>query len=174
MPTMMEIQDNIREWLSMADDENMEAYAPEDRDAVSRAVLAQLDELGQQEAAKTDSYGMFMLSIENEIDFLKQEQDRIATKRKQMEKKYESVKDRLIFVMELNEIKKLSGHVHTIAIGTSTAVVVETEPDKLPEPYRRVIPETIQPDKKAIGDALKSGVDVPGCRLENHKNLRVR
>lgn len=33
---------------------------------------------------------------------------------------------------------------------------------------------TVEPDKKAIGDALKAGQEVPGCRIVESYSLQVK
>lgn len=43
----------------------------------------------------------------------------------------------------------------------------------LPEEYLRT-EVTVEPDKKAIGEALKKGTVVPGAELEERTNLQVR
>lgn len=53
----------------------------------------------------------------------------------------------------------------------STAVIVSVEPEKLPQQFQRV---SVAADKKAIGDALKSGETIEGAALEVRQNLQVK
>jgi predicted deacetylase len=45
---------------------------------------------------------------------------------------------------------------------------------KLPAEYQRVIPERREPDKIAIKEALKNGVDVPGAELVISQNIQLK
>ena len=51
-----------------------------------------------------------------------------------------------------------------------TAVVVDADASL---PVELLCVKT-SPDKKAIGELLKSGTEVEGCRLETRKNLQVK
>jgi hypothetical protein len=53
---------------------------------------------------------------------------------------------------------------------TSTAVVVE---DDASLPVELIAVKT-SPNKRAIGELLKSGTEVEGCRLETRRNLQVK
>ena len=62
---------------------------------------------------------------------------------------------------------------HSFKFRKSTAVIVNS-PELLPESFRRIVPESWNPDKTAIGKSLKAGEEVPGAILEERNNLQIR
>ena len=54
----------------------------------------------------------------------------------------------------------------------STAVSITNEKD-IPEAYTEIV-KTAKIDKKAIGDAIKSGKVVPGAELVENMNLQIK
>src|SRR5271157_4631941 len=72
------------------------------------------------------------------------------------------MKDYLAQIVKPGE--KVEYAVGRISWRKSTSVNV-VDPAKVPAQYQRVIPERREPDKNAIGDALKAGQEVDGCEL---------
>lgn len=61
----------------------------------------------------------------------------------------------------------------TVSLRESKAVMVDIPVEELPETYIRTKIERA-PDKKAIGEVLKLGEMVPGCRLETRYGLSIK
>lgn len=71
-------------------------------------------------------------------------------------------------------IQRVEGPGITLAWRKSSAVVVD-EPDLIPQRYmRQPEPPPPVPDKKAIGELLKSGAAVPGAHIETRTHLQIR
>jgi len=172
MKTMDGIQLEIREWLSNTDD--LEAYEPEVRAEIEESMLSALEELAEQEKEKVDDYGFVFCGIENEIEYLKGEREKIDGKIKSLQNKYDRIKERLKFIMLQNNLKKLNGHVHTISLRTSTAVVVEADPRTLPPECQRVIPEKVEPDRAEIKRYLETTGTIPGCKIETRQSVVIK
>jgi hypothetical protein len=134
----------------------------------------QLDVLAGQEAEKVDSYGYLLKHVEAEIDFLEAEEKRVQRRRKSAVANYERVKDRLKFIMETHELKKLAGKVHTISLRESTSVIVDCDPLTLPRNVLRHIPEQWEPDKNALKQLLKGNIAFEGVRLETRTSIQIR
>lgn len=76
--------------------------------------------------------------------------------------------------LEAADIQKIEGPGICIGWRKSSAVVVHQE-ELLPAEYlRQALPPPPEPDKKAIGAALKDGKDVPGAHLEHRRSLQIR
>lgn len=69
--------------------------------------------------------------------------------------------------------EKIETAEHSFSFRKSTAVNV-LNPDALPESFRRIIPEKWEPDKVALGKALKAGEFIPGAELEERLNLQIK
>ncbi len=170
--TLEEIQQSIIDFI-LAAEEN-DDLTKEEIEVRDEFILAQLDLLADQESEKVDSYCFVIKKMEAECDFLKSEESRINAKQKSIEKQIERVKERIKYIMETHGLKKLSGRVHTIFLRTSKSVIIDCDPMELPDNYLRHIPEKFDPDKKAIGDALKEGVTIAGTRLEEKTSVQIR
>jgi hypothetical protein len=169
--SLFDIEEQIGAFIMAADEDETDEATRAERDAF---IMAQLSELATAEADKVDSYGFAMKKIEADVQFLKDEEARIAARRKSAEGQIERIKERIRFVMEENALKKLSGKVHSISLRASSSVVVECEADALPELFRRHIPEKYEPDKKALKNYLDGGNEIPGVRLETRNSVQIR
>lgn len=71
-------------------------------------------------------------------------------------------------------IQRVEGPGIALSFRKSSAVVID-EPALLPAQYlRQPEPPPPAPDKRALGDALKNGADVPGAHLESRLNLQIK
>ncbi len=78
----------------------------------------------------------------------------------------------LLKAMEAAGLTKLATPAGTVSVGHSAPKVIVIAEDEIPEQFIKVIR---QPDKRAIGDALKAGEFIPGARLSNSEpSIRIR
>lgn len=167
MPTMSHIEEEISNMLDIPDDE----LSDEQRATMD----AYLDELGDQEASKVDGFAAFIRQEAARADYLSNESKRLASRARAAIAKIDRMKARYLYIMQKHGLKKIRGEVYTLSVRSTK--VVNVTPDaiaKLDDCYIRRIPETIEPDKRRIMDALKNGVDVPGCSLGTSENLQIR
>ncbi len=88
-------------------------------------------------------------------------QDRLSRISKRAEKKREIVTS----VMEQADLKKLAEADFTVSLRASSAPLVVTEEESIPEPYWK--PQAPKLDRQGLIAALKSGEHVPGAVLGN-------
>jgi len=62
----------------------------------------------------------------------------------------------------------------SLAIKKNPPKLIVAEDAIIPRDYLRVIPERLEPNKPEIAKALKSGIDVDGCRLETTTRLEIK
>ena len=87
---------------------------------------------------------------------------------------YEIQVQGLVRRMEATGIEKISGPGVELSFRKSSAVVVDGT-DLIPAEYMRTKPAPEpEPDKKAIADAIKAGVEVPGAHLEQRRSLQIK
>ena len=88
-------------------------------------------------------------------------QDRLSRISKRAEKKRELVAS----VMEQADLKKLAEADFTVSLRSSSAPLVVTEEESIPEPFWK--PQAPKLDRQGLIAALKSGGQVPGAVLGN-------
>ncbi len=88
-------------------------------------------------------------------------QDRLSRISKRADKKREIVTS----VMEQADLKKLAEADFTLSLRATSAPLVVTEEESIPEPYWR--PQAPKLDRQGLIAALKSGEHVPGAALGN-------
>lgn len=80
------------------------------------------------------------------------------------------LKERLLYGMRIMQRDKVEIGLHKVSLRTTTSVNI-TDEVRLPNSF--IIVET-KPDKKRIGDALKSGELVPGAELVRNQSITIR
>ena len=165
MPTFEQIQSEITSMLSIPDDE----LTPEQRAAMD----AYMDELARAESDKVDGFGQFIKLQFALADACEEEAKRLAAKAKAAESRLAYLKELYITSMRTSGIKKISGNAYTISVREADAVAVTVQVETLPEIYRRT-KITVEPEKTLIKEALKGGLNIPGCALVKTYSLQVR
>ena len=163
MPSFSQIQEEVRSMLDIDESE----LTDEQRETL----CAYLDELGDQEASKVDSFGEFIRLESARAEALKAEAQRLASKARTAANRIAFLKARYLDAMQRNGLRNVRGQVYALSV-RSTDIVTITNEAILPERYV-VEKTTIMPDKMAIKDALKKGEDIPGAILDKSYSLRV-
>ena len=91
---------------------------------------------------------------------------RLTARRQSIEARQKWLREYLRGNMEKAGISKISCPLFTITLAKPRPVASVVDEDALPDEYVVV---TRRPDKKAILDALKAGLEVPGAELEESK-----
>lgn len=123
---------------------------------------------------KAGNIAIFIRNLDSESKLIKEEEERLKSRRQAIENKRDRIKEWLKSNMELAGIEKLKTTTHTIAIQNNPPAVQIINEDKIPGKFLTLVPEHYEVNKKAIGDALKSGENVPGAELTRGKSLRIR
>lgn len=111
--------------------------------------------------AKKDAFNTL---IDNEIK-------RLQALKKQNNNVIERLKDNLL--MAVKTFGAFQVGTNKFGSRKSTSVFVEEDKiNSLPKKYK-TIKVTESPDKKAIGEALKAGKKINGCRLIENQNLKI-
>ena len=161
--TLYEIDNAIREVLESAAD-------PETGELVDEELLEQYDKLIMDRDQKVENIGLFIKNLEADAKAIKEESKNLAARAKAAENKAEHLRNYLEFCLggEKFQTPRLS-------VSFRHAKKVEVDPDMLdaiPEQYLRF--KDPEPDKKAIGDALKAGEEIPGCGLVDSVSLIIK
>jgi len=171
MPTLNEIEQDIYTALLAEpeiNEETGELIEPEET-----IVLKQLDELAKQETEKIDNIAYAFKHADAEIAFLKDEEKRIADRRRAIENNNERFREYIKNTFIFHGIEKIKGKVHTLSLRKSQRVIIDCEPEELPTGY---VTEkiTYQPDKRLLGEHLKAGSKIQGAHIEENITLNIK
>lgn len=166
--TFANIQDEIANMLDLPDSE----LTPEQQQAMDEY----LNELGQQEASKIDAFSAFIRKQTAIAEAMKEESQHLANKARAITNKIDYLKRHYIAIMQYHGLKKVSGDIYSIGVRENTRVEVsDLEALKaMDDPIYLKTEVTYKPDKQTIKEALKGGIEIPGCSLEKSYSLNIR
>lgn len=149
------------------------AMALADLDLDAQTVADTLEGLSGELEVKAQNVAFFVRNLEVTAAAIKQHETEQAARRKAIENRAESLRAYLFRCMEATGIEKIETPAIKLSFRKSSAVAIDGV-DLIPAEYMRVPePPPPAPDKKAIADALKAGVDVPGAHLEHRRSLVI-
>ena len=152
----------------------MHKLADSDLDAQTIADTIESTGLMDDISTKGQGYIMVARSFSANIEAIKQEQDRLAKLRKHYESTVERLHSRLLYNMEVTGIERIEGPTMTISIRENPESVSIFDEAKIPAGFMRQPEQPPEvPDKKWISVVLKTGADVPGCKLVRTKKLHI-
>lgn len=116
---------------------------------------------------KVDSICTMIAELDNEIDFITAEIERLKDKVKSKQKRIESLKSYLTFCIP----DKWKNARYSVSIRTNQSV--DADLDKIPDEYKRVTTK-VEIDKKKIGEVLKNGGTVEGATLKTSRSATIK
>lgn len=130
--------------------------------------VMQLDELTIAKDEKAENVALFIKNLRAEAEAIKAEEKALATRRKQTERKAQSLTEYLQYCLDGDKLKT-----PRVAVSYRKSTRVECDDlSAVPEQYLRYkAPEL---DKTAIKNAIKAGDDTTGCRLEEYTSMSIR
>lgn len=134
--------------------------------------LDRLDDIAKTLGEKVENTALYIKELRYEVEALRNEERILAERRRSKESTAEWLKNYLIGCMTLVGQNRYESNKVKVRIGSSASVNV-TDVNKLPEEYVRVTTK-FEPDKNAIKDAIKAGIEVAGASLETKQNLQIK
>ncbi len=128
--------------------------------------------LGEALADKVDACACYLKEIEAEADAIRAEEERLAGRRRALRARAERFRDYMAICMQNARERRVETPRAVVSLRRTRAVEVY-DFDALPEQFVNVKTET-KPDRRAIGDAIKAGREVPGARTIERDSLSVR
>lgn len=123
---------------------------------------------------KIEDYGWVMLGMEQYINSIKAEKERLDGRLALKEKQLTSIKDWLREGMVAAGISKIDCPVFSITIKTNPPKVVIDAESQIPNEFW-IVPEPVEPvpriNKTLIQAAIKEGREVNGAHIEQSKRL---
>lgn len=144
-------------------------------DLDDQTVADTLEGLSGDLEVKATNVAMFVRNLETSAEAIKAAEAQMAARRKAIEARADRIREYLKTNMERTGITKIDSPYFSLRIKANPAAVhveaLELVPMKF---FRQPAPPPPAIDKKAIGDALKAGEEVPGCRLEHGSRLEIK
>lgn len=133
---------------------------------------AALNEVGEEIEVKAENIAKLIKSIEVDAKGMKEEEQRLSSKRKSLENRISNLKAYLESAMRTTGKEKIKGKVFTLAFQNNPPSVDVINLEAIPKEY--LIEQEPTLDKKSILEALKSGLEVPGAVIKQGQSLRIR
>jgi hypothetical protein len=143
----------------------------ENPEVPQEVIKESLGELQEEFSVKAENICKLVKSIDLEAKGIKEEEKRLADRRKVLENRVSYLKEYLDDNMKAIGVKKIKGNIFTLSIQKNPASVNIHTTDSIPREYV-VVREDF--DKKSIKEALKNGIEVPGAELKQTESLRIR
>lgn len=161
--TLYEIDRAIEDALLIATD-------PETGEILDEELFEQYKQLNMDRDQKIENIGCFIKNLEADAAAIKAEAKNLAARAKAAENKADHLREYLQFCLGGEKFQT-----PRLAVSFRHSKKVEVDPDRLydiPEEYLRY--KEPEPDKKAIGDALKAGEEIPGCGLVESVSMIIK
>ena len=131
-----------------------------------------LDTVQMERDAKALAVASYVRELEAEAAAVELEKKRLTKRQQVLENKAGRVRDYLAGFLQVGE--KLKDARVSIGWRKSSAVNVLAPVESLPAEYVRVIPEQREPDKVALGAALKEGKEIAGVELVTRHSVQIK
>lgn len=125
-----------------------------------------LDNLPMEQEEKSRNVGLVIKNMSNDVDLIDKEIKRLTAMKKSTQSKIESLKSYILaFGCPVKDVAV------TIRFSKGRESVEVEKGVDLPESFRKY---TWTPNKTAIGEALKEGQEIAGCRLVRKPSVSVK
>lgn len=146
-----------------------------DLDLDEQTIADTLESIGGDLEVKATNVAMFAMNMEATAAAIKDAEAKMAARRKAIENRAGRLRAYLLDNMLMAGIKKVEGPYLKLAVRDNPPSVVIDAADLIPAEYmRQPDPPPPSPDKKAIADAIKSGVEVPGAHVQRGVRLEIK
>lgn len=153
--------------------QTIQAMLDEQDDFTNESLIDTLASIEDAIQIKAENIAKMLIHFQKEAEAIKQEETRLAGRRKSLENRASSMKQYLLSELDQAGLTKVKGELLTVSRQNSTPSVFIEEAGALPTEFIQIKIETVI-DKKAIMDALKQGQEVPGARINIGQHIRIR
>ena len=131
-----------------------------------------LESLNDAIEDKAVGYAKVMKNLDAQAKAIKDEEERLADRRKSLESNVKRLKESLEQSMINVNMKKIKTELFSFNIQKNPPSLDVVNEKEIPESY--FIPQDPKLDKKAILADLKNGVEVPGVGIKQSEGLRIK
>jgi hypothetical protein len=150
-------------------------WPPTEMQLTEEEIQIRLNLFAGQFEYKAHEIGKMIFNMGNDAVSIKQEEIRLAAKRKALENKAEWLEKYVMAEMKSIGITKVKGDILTLTLRDNPSSVQVTSFLDLPEEFVRIVPEQREPDKKAILAHFKETGEIPtGCEVTKSQRLEIK
>lgn len=157
---LYELTENYAKLLEMAEEMDTDA------------IVDTLEALQEAIEDKAENIAKLVKNLEADVKIIKEEEQRLAERRRAIEAKIERLKAYLQEQLETAGIEKVKRPTITVAIQANPPSVDIIDETLIPADF--FIHQPAKLDKKAILERLKNGEAIPGVTLKQTKGVRIR
>ena len=132
----------------------------------------ELESLQMEKEEKLEAVAIYIKWVYAFIDDIRDEEKALEARRDEWKNKAERVENAVIESMDKDGIRKFETKKCKIELRKSSAVVID-DPSLIAKQYIRV-KTTEEPDKVAIGKAIRAGEEIPGAYIEERRSVIVK
>ena len=134
-----------------------------------------LEGLSGEIEIKSTNIAMFIRNLETTAQAIKEAEAEMSKRRKAIETRINSLESYTLENMVRTGITRIDCPYFRISIRDNPPSVDVFNENEIPQEFMRIPePPPPVPDKKKIMEAIKSGVEVPGCVLKKTKRLEIK
>jgi folylpolyglutamate synthase/dihydropteroate synthase len=146
-----------------------------DLDLSPEVVQDTLESLGGELQTKAQNTVAFMRHLESLSESIKLAEAQMELRRVSIERRVQQLKDYVLISMQDAGIHKIESPYFVVSVAKNPPSVEVYNQEVIPMEFMKTPPAPPpSPDKKAIIEAMKSGVDVAGCRLRQGVRLSIK
>ena len=162
MATMYELTADYMTVLNMATD----GETPPD------AIADTLEAIGGEIEIKAENSAVIMQELNAEAEKLKNEIERLTTRKKSLETNVAAIKERIFDAMKTTGKEKFKTTLFSFSIGKNPAKLVIDDSEKIPRKY--LIPQPAKVDNAKLKEDLKAGKVCSYAHLEQGESLKIK
>lgn len=145
--------------------------AADENGEVGEIDFTELKQLQEDRKTKLENIALYIKNTEAEAKAIKEEEEKLAKRRKRLENKADRLRDLMIFSMqEANEPELSTARCKAKIKDNEVTEILDAE--LIPEEYIKVKIDRA-PDKTAIKKAIKAGAEVAGAKLGIHTTIKI-
>ena len=167
MKNIYQIDSQIYDLLTLPESEIVDEDG-----VVIRDVWKELEELQGERTDKLINSMRIAQEMDENANALNEEIARLTVRKKYFEARAKKIREHVAISMNNANEKRVENTTARITLTRSKSVDIVDETE-LPLQFLRT-KTTVEADKKAIGEKLKSGEEVPGARLVENLNVRMK
>lgn len=134
-----------------------------------------LNNLCEDISIKLEGYSKVIKNFESDIEGIRNEEKRLAARRKVLENRIDNMKEAMKYAMQVTGTTKSKGDLFTVSLQNNPESVVLDEQYLENIPSKYLIPQEPKVDKTLLKEDLKAGVILDGvAHLEQTKGVRIR
>ena len=166
MSNIYTLAEEYRALLNMLDTEGDES--------MMEAIKDTLAGLGGDLSNHVESCVKAIKCIEGDVAALEAEIDRLDLRRRAFNARIERIREAVKCCMTAADTQKIQTALFTVSIAKGRESVQISDESLIPDDYVNV-KTVIQPDKKLIAEAIKSGTEIPGAQIVvGEPSLRIK